>query len=195
MSEATAARPLRADAERTVRSILEVAERVLSEDPAASLSQIAAAAGVARTTVHRRFASREALIEAMAAHAFQQVEAAIDAGRPETAPPLVALHQVTANVIQAKRGWRFTVSQPQLTGEVAIAAHDRIFAKGLALLERAREAGLLDREADMAWAQRVYHALIEQAIIVDETEGDAGPDALAAVVIETLLSGLGPKRT
>ncbi|MFD4131200.1 TetR/AcrR family transcriptional regulator [Streptomyces goshikiensis] len=141
MTETTRERPLRADAERTVRTILEVAERVLGDDPTASLGQIAAAAGVARTTVHRRFASREALIDAMAAHAFRQVEEAIDIGRPETAPPLVALHQITANVIQIKSGWRYTVGQPQLRDPSAIAAHERIFAKGNLLMQRGAPAG------------------------------------------------------
>ncbi|MGO4427746.1 TetR/AcrR family transcriptional regulator, partial [Streptomyces sp. MCAF7] len=45
-------RPLRADAERTMTAILEAAERTLSRDPAATMEQIAEAAGVARTTVH-----------------------------------------------------------------------------------------------------------------------------------------------
>ncbi|MFE2053624.1 MULTISPECIES: TetR/AcrR family transcriptional regulator [unclassified Streptomyces] len=183
-------RPLRADAERTVRTILEVAERVLGEDPTASLAQIAAAAGVARTTLHRRFASREALIDAMAVHAFRQVEEAIDVGRPETAPPLVALHQITANVIQVKSGWRYTVGQPQLRAPEAVAAHERIFAKGHVLLDRAQQAGLLRPDADLEWARRVYHALIEQAIQV-QAETSADPDTLAASVVDTLLGGLG----
>jgi len=46
-------KPLRADAERSIRSILEAAERVLSADPAASMEQVAEAAGVARTTIHQ----------------------------------------------------------------------------------------------------------------------------------------------
>ncbi|HEY9379181.1 MAG TPA: TetR family transcriptional regulator, partial [Jiangellaceae bacterium] len=53
-------RPLRADAERSVRAILEAAERVLADDPSASMEQIAEAAGLARITVHRRFASWQA---------------------------------------------------------------------------------------------------------------------------------------
>ncbi|MFF4156679.1 TetR/AcrR family transcriptional regulator [Streptomyces sp. NPDC001678] len=193
MTETTKERPLRADAERTVRTILEVAERVLSEDPTASLAQIAAAAGVARTTVHRRFASREALLDAMAAHAFRQVEEAIDVGRPETAPPLVALHQITANVIQVKSGWRYTVGQPQLRDPDAVAAHARIFAKGHLLLERAQQAGLLRPDADLGWARRVYHALLEQAIL-EQSESGTDPDTLAAAVVDALLHGLGPAR-
>ncbi|UUU22360.1 TetR/AcrR family transcriptional regulator [Streptomyces sp. DSM 40750] len=191
MSGPTRERPLRADTERTVRTILETAERVLSEDPSASLGQIAAAAGVARTTVHRRFVSREALLDALASHAFRQVEEAIDAGRPETAPPLVSLHQVTANVIQVKSGWRFAISQPQLRDPEAVAAHERIFAKGLMLLERALEAELLRPGTDLAWAQRVYHALIEQAIL-ERAASDMDPDTLAAAVVDTLLHGVGP---
>ncbi|MFJ8310488.1 MULTISPECIES: TetR/AcrR family transcriptional regulator [unclassified Streptomyces] len=194
MTQTTRERPLRADAERTVRNILEVAERVLGEDPTASLGQIATAAGVARTTLHRRFASREALIDAMAAHAFRQVEEAIDVGRPETAPPMVALHQITANVIQIKSGWRYTVGQPQLRDPEAVAAHERIFAKGHLLLERAKEAGLLRPDADLSWARRVYHALIEQAII-ESAENATDPDTLAAAVVDTLLNGLGPAKS
>lgn len=83
----TGARPLRADAERSVRAILEAAERVLSTDPGASMEQIATAAGVARTTIHRRFAHRQALIEALVSSAARQLAQAVEDGRPDTAPP------------------------------------------------------------------------------------------------------------
>ncbi|WP_280415666.1 TetR/AcrR family transcriptional regulator [Nocardia carnea] len=99
-----AARPLRADAERTVRTILDAAERVLGQNPNATLEQIAEAAGVARTTVHRRFAGRDELIRTMAIEAWRRMDAAVDAARPHTAPPLAALHQATANIIAIKHG-------------------------------------------------------------------------------------------
>lgn len=95
-------RALRADAERSVRAILEAAERVLAADPGASMEQIAEAAGVARTTVHRRFASRQALIDALAESAVRQLTQAIEDARPDTTPSLVALHRVTANVLRIK---------------------------------------------------------------------------------------------
>src|SRR5690606_10620230 len=80
-----AARPLRADAERTGRTSLGAAERVLGQNPNATLEQIAEVAGVARTTVHRRFAGRDELIRTMAIEAWRRMDAAVDAARPHTA--------------------------------------------------------------------------------------------------------------
>src|ERR1700757_990740 len=56
---------LRVDARRNIQRILTAALDVLSEDPAASMEQIAAASDVHRTTIYRRFPTREALIEAL----------------------------------------------------------------------------------------------------------------------------------
>ncbi|SES45352.1 TetR/AcrR family transcriptional regulator [Actinokineospora terrae] len=50
---------------RTRRAILDAAVTVLTADPAASLADIAAAAGVGRTTVHRYFPERADLTTAL----------------------------------------------------------------------------------------------------------------------------------
>jgi serine phosphatase RsbU (regulator of sigma subunit) len=56
---------LRPDAARNRERILDAAERILQRTPSASLTDIAAAAGVARSTLHRRFADRDALVAAL----------------------------------------------------------------------------------------------------------------------------------
>lgn len=187
----SAGRALRADAERSVRAILEAAERVLAEDPGASMEQIAAAAGVARTTIHRRFANRQSLIEALALSAARQLARAVDDGRPDTAPPLVAMHRITANVLQVKGAWAFALELPADPDSEAAALQQDIDRRCVAVLTRARTEKLIDESADLDWVRRVYYALIGESLRGSPDGSD--PDALAARIIETLLHGAGPR--
>ncbi|MET8874274.1 helix-turn-helix domain-containing protein [Nocardia sp. NPDC004604] len=191
----TSARPLRADAERTMRAILDAAERVLSENPNATLEQIAEAAGVARTTVHRRFASREELLHTMALNAWRRIDAAVDAARPQTAPPMVALHQATANVIEIKYGAAYALDRADESAPEVADLQARVFAKCDAALALAQSAGIIAPDADLLWVRRVYLALITETVHgTPDLDATTDPDTLATRLITTLLSGVGPKR-
>ncbi|MGW6914353.1 TetR/AcrR family transcriptional regulator [Kitasatospora sp. NPDC054939] len=191
MMAETAARALRADAERSVRAILEAAERVLAEEPGASMEQIAAAAGVARTTIHRRFASRQALIDALASSAARQLARAVDDGRPDTAPPLVAMHRITANVLQVKSAWAFALELSADPDSEAAGLHQDIARRCTTVLKRAQDDGLIDAAADLDWVRRVYYALIGESLHGNAERTD--PDTLAARIVDTLLHGAGPR--
>src|SRR3954462_6178527 len=115
------ARALRADAERSVRAILDAAERVLAEDSGASMEQIAEAAGLTRITVHRRFANRQALLEALSVSAMEQLLEAIEEARPNAAPAPAALYRVTENVLRVKSAHRFTLTHNPSRSEAAAA--------------------------------------------------------------------------
>jgi AcrR family transcriptional regulator len=179
-------RPLRADSERTVRAILDAANQVLAADPGASLQQIADAAGVARTTVHRRFANREALMEALVQDMLEQMEAVIDDSRPQTAPPLVALHEMTAGYIRLKSRWRVgAVTEADVHQDVV----ERIKAKNQAVFRRLADAGVIAADTDLEWAVRAYFALLHEAVERRAATGSE-PDTLAALVTSTLVGGL-----
>jgi AcrR family transcriptional regulator len=189
-------RALRADAERSVRAILEAAERVLAEDAGASMEQIAEAAGLTRITVHRRFANRQALLEALAVSAKQQLIDAIEDARPDAAPALVALYRVTANSLRVKISWPFTLSHATPHTETAAALWEDINARTLRLLARAQSEGLIAPDADLKWTRQVYIGLLSEAINRPDTAQDPAakdPDALATLVIDTLLHGAGPR--
>lgn len=186
-----ARRPLRADTERTVRAILEAAERLLAANPAATMEQIAEAAGVARTTVHRRFATREALLDELTGWAARQFADAVESARPDAAPPLVAFYQITANVLRVKAGWSFAMNRTDHDAHSEAARiHADVRAGCDRLLRRAQETGVLRPDADLDWTRRVYYALIHEAVTEAETAG-TDVDALATRVVDTLLQGFG----
>jgi AcrR family transcriptional regulator len=189
-------RALRADAERSVRAILEAAERILAEDAGASMEQIAEAAGLTRITVHRRFANRQALLEALALSAKQQLVTAIEEARPNSAPALVALYRVTANVMRVKGTLRFTLSHATAHTGAAAAIWEEINAHTVELLNRARHEGVLAPDTDLEWTRQVYYALLSEALDrpgADQDPAAQDPDALAELVIDTLLHGAGPR--
>lgn len=185
-----AKRPLRADAERTVQAILQAAERVLAVNPAATMEQLAEAAGVARTTIHRRFASRQALLDELTGWAARQFADAVESARPDAAPPLVAMYQVTANVLRVKANWSFAMGRAAGdTHPEAARIHAEVQDACDRLFGRAQRAGILRTGADLGWARRVYYALIHEAAAGGHDVSDA--DARATRVIDTLLRGIG----
>jgi AcrR family transcriptional regulator len=189
------ARALRADAERSVRAILEAAERVLAEGAGASMEQIAEAAGLTRITVHRRFANRQALLEALSVNAMQQLLEAIEEARPNSAPALVALYRVTANVLRVKSAWRYTLTHNTSLSAAAAALWTDIDVHTVELIARAQREGLLAPATDLDWTRQVYYALLTEALNRPGAEQDSDtqdPDALASLVIDTLLHGGGP---
>ncbi|WP_369263699.1 TetR/AcrR family transcriptional regulator [Streptomyces sp. R35] len=179
-----------------VCAILEAAEQVFAQDAGASMEQVAEAAGLTRITVHRRFANRQALLEALAVSAKEQLVDAIEEARPDAAPALVALHRVTANVLRVKNTWRFTLSHATAHTPAAAALWEEINTHTVELLNRAQHEGLLAPDADLEWTRQVYYALLSEAINrpgVQQDPAAQDPDALATLVIDTLLHGAGPR--
>jgi serine phosphatase RsbU (regulator of sigma subunit) len=72
----------RADASRNRRRIVEAATRLFQQSPAATLADIAAAAGVSRSTLYRNFRDREELIAAIDEHSDESDLGAADDSLP-----------------------------------------------------------------------------------------------------------------
>ncbi|MEU3778045.1 TetR family transcriptional regulator [Streptomyces sp. NPDC032472] len=167
------------------------------------MEQVAEAAGVTRTTVHRRFANRQALVEALAAEAALKLAEAIEDGHPETAHPLVALHRATANVLRVKGAWGFALGPAVAHSEQAARTHEEIAHRCTELLGRIQAEGVIAPDADLEWVRRVFYALIGEALHGGEGAADSrrepapdpdpDPDALPTRIIDTLLHGVGPR--
>jgi AcrR family transcriptional regulator len=156
----------RADAEHNIAAILEAAVGVLGEHPDATMAEIAAAAGVARQTVYAHFASREALLDAVAERALADAVAAIDAAEPERGAPAEALARLV-------RAWWETVSRHARVLEALAAAfpgsedvhafHSPILERLERLVRRGQRAGEFDRRLPAGWMAVAFLGLMHTA--------------------------------
>src|SRR5437764_5414581 len=92
--EASAPKRRRADAERSIASILTAALEALAGDPDASMAEIARGAGVVRATIYAHFPTRESLLDAVMEHAVSQVAQAMREAEPERGTAKEALERV-----------------------------------------------------------------------------------------------------
>lgn len=182
-------RPLRADAEISMTRILEAAEQVFALDPTASLEAVAKAAGVARTTVHRRFSSREELRTALVAVVNKKLRDALDSANTETAPPLVALYQLTVATLDLKVEWRAAWQLMGFRADEGPGLDAGVLADLDALLQRSSAAGLVRAGVDVRWVRSVYISLIHEAATARLDDEPAA--TWAHLVMQTLLAGVG----
>jgi AcrR family transcriptional regulator len=162
---------------------------VFAADPSATLEAVATAAGVARTTVHRRFSSRDDLLDALVDVVNAKLREAIAGANVETAPALVALYQLTVATLDLKVDWRASWQFVDLGSDGARGiSPDNIAALDI-LLKRSLNAGLLRPGVDLRWARNVYMALIHEAATA--RSGDESASEWANLIMQTLLSGVG----
>jgi AcrR family transcriptional regulator len=85
--------------DRTRTRILAAAGPLLVRAPRSSLADVAAAAGVGRTTVHRCFATRDALLDALAVTAVDRIEEAVHTSALEEGTAVEALQRLVAGLL------------------------------------------------------------------------------------------------
>jgi AcrR family transcriptional regulator len=138
------AKPLRADAERNRRLLLDAAAAAFAEHGLdVGVGEIARRAGVGRGTVFRRFPTKEHLIAAVVVDRMQQVcvlgrELAAD---PDPARALFQLMATMVKGAQSDRALFEAVGETFLANEDIRKGHDEIIEVMDVLLRRAQEDG------------------------------------------------------
>src|ERR1700710_77367 len=81
----------RADAERSIASVLDAAVDALAGNPDASMAEIARRAGLARAPIYDPSPARDALVGAFTHRAIAAIAEVIDAAEPDRGDPAEAL--------------------------------------------------------------------------------------------------------
>jgi AcrR family transcriptional regulator len=106
--------PAGARAEPVRDAVLRAAAGLLATNPRASLGEIAMAAGVGRTTVHRAFPTREDLLTALALQAVDRLRGALATARPGDGTAVDALERVVHEVLPLVDELRFLDAGPEV---------------------------------------------------------------------------------
>jgi AcrR family transcriptional regulator len=179
---------MRADAVRNLAAVLRTGARLLAEDPGTSMSAIASAAGVDRTTVHRHFATREALLSAVFQAKLDSSEKVLDEARLMAAPVAVALHRYVEGIIPVSREWPVDTRIKMQQDPAASTRRQEQSARLDAFIQRALDEGHLRRDTSPAWARAMLDQLVDSAAH-RFPEIDAAQ--AADLVVDTFLNGLG----
>jgi TetR/AcrR family transcriptional repressor of lfrA len=143
---------------RTRKAILDAAMTVLADNPGASLGDIASAAEVGRSTLHRYFAERSDLLRALALHVHALANAAIEHAEPDCGPPEEALRRVVECQLDLGPIVPFVYNEPSIVSDAALAAEldtgDEVIVE---ILDRVATQGTA---GPPGWPRLVFWALL-----------------------------------
>ncbi len=178
-------RPVRADARRNVRRILEATTELIATDPGASMERVAAAAGVSRATLYHHFSSRDALMDALTDQSIGEVTAALEAARPAEGTPAEAMERVLLAAWQVIGRYRGLVIVNQRLERAELRAR---LAPALApvrgVIARGQHDGTFDPELPAEWLLGTVIDLIHAASR-QVTGGAMDPPAAERALLRT----------
>ncbi|MER5217834.1 TetR/AcrR family transcriptional regulator [Streptomyces sp. NPDC002838] len=163
---------------RTRRAILDAAVALLATDQTASLGDVATAAGVGRTTVHRYFPERSDLLAAIGADVLDKVAAATERTRLDDGPALKALERLCQEYFELGDALTLMFDSPQLmswSGWDEETAADRALTH---LIERGQAEGTIDAGMATDWIRNVLWSLLYSAWELARSSGTPKHTAL-----------------
>jgi len=149
-------------AERNIEAILDAAEELLRSQGHASISAVAAQAGVSRVTVYAHFPTWEWLLEAAVARAVGRTMTALESVHPDQGPPIEALDRLLAATWQHLARYQAMAAavaellNPEAVTRTHQAAHQTIGA----LLARGRADGSFRSDLPAGWLVTAAIALV-----------------------------------
>ncbi|MCV7430207.1 TetR/AcrR family transcriptional regulator [Mycolicibacterium bacteremicum] len=143
---------------RTRRAIVAAAIGVMTDNPTAPLGDIAEAAGVGRSTLHRYFPERTDLLRAVALEVHAASNAAIEAADPTNGPIVPALRRVVESQLDLGPIMLYVYTEPLIQADRELAA---FLDTGDEVITEILARATADRPAyPPGWSRRVFWSLL-----------------------------------
>ena len=180
--------------------ILGAAQRQLNRDPGSSMAVVAKAAGVGRATLHRYFATREALLTEIGVRSLdrwesrlrdRQVAATIASG--DAARIAGCLRGLVDDFVADAEDFGFALTDSYMCTEPELVRRaDRLFAQEIEFYAAAQAAGVLRADVPPRW---IGHSMYGQLVAARDAmrEGDVARRDVDALVLTAFLTGNGPR--
>lgn len=179
----------------STEAILDAAARVLAASPAATLGDVARAAGISRTTLFTRFATRDDLLLALAVDALDRIDVAITtAGVHDPARgPVVALADLTEAMMPLGARLGFLLRERSLDEDPDLDERwrriDRVITEAI---RRAQADARIRPDLPALWVGDAWFWLVVGAWEGIEA-GRIAPLDGTRLVLTTLLDGVAPR--
>ncbi|MDQ3403997.1 MAG: TetR/AcrR family transcriptional regulator [Actinomycetota bacterium] len=141
---------------RTRRAILDAAVAVLSKDTSASLADIATAAGVGRTTVHRYFPERSHLLTAINTDAWERIAEATQRARLHDGDAVAALDRLCQAYFDLGDVLMLIFNEPSFAAGIDWNEETKDDIALRQVVERGHRDGTIDPDMPPRW---IVHAL------------------------------------
>jgi TetR/AcrR family transcriptional repressor of mexCD-oprJ operon len=176
--------------QRVAAAIHEAAARVLiNRGEQASMSDVAAAAGVARATVYRYFPSRQALLDELGEVALREAGARLSSARVDQLPTEEGVERAVRALVEAGDGFVVLARErirpdPEQFEESLAAPLRRLF-------ERGQSTGQIRGDVPSSWLTESLFGLVVSALASQPARGrDDTIDAITSL----FLNGARPDR-
>lgn len=177
--------------ESTTRdSLIEAAIQVFAKRPAASLSDVAEAAGVRRVTLHRLIGSRDELLKEIAVRSLAEMDEACRQAVEGATSAMAALKSCVEALVPVGDRCHFLWSQNDVWEEPEVANElARQDSELRALIEEAKAEGSIALDIPTAWIVAAIEAIVFAALQTAQA-GDIAVNDAGKLAASTLFAGI-----